>query len=44
VFACIANLRQSGCGFEHQLRSIVRALGADAGVLAPDKNACFLRP
>ena len=32
-----------GCGFEHQLASIARALGAD-GAPAPASNAGFLRP
>jgi hypothetical protein len=42
VFTCIAALGSNGCGFEHQLASIDRALGADgqgAGA-SPD----FLRP
>src|SRR5262249_36003064 len=43
VFACIANLGDHGCGFEHQLRSIVRALNADGEGL-PSGNTDFLRP
>jgi hypothetical protein len=42
VFQCIATLGASGCGFEHQLASIARALGAD-GAAAPAENAGFLR-
>lgn len=42
VFQCIAQLGASGCGFEHQLASIDRALGAD-GSPPPDSNANFLR-
>ena len=29
VFACIAALGNSGCGFEHQFAALLRALGAD---------------
>ena len=43
VLACITPLGDSGCGFGHQLGSIVRALGAD-GAPAPARNAGFLRP
>jgi hypothetical protein len=43
VFQCIALLGEKGCGFEHQLASIDRALGAD-GQPAPGTNANFLRP
>jgi hypothetical protein len=43
VFGCIAMLGSQGCGFEHQLASVLRALGAD-GAPAPTKNAGFLRP
>jgi hypothetical protein len=43
VFTCIAALGDSGCGFEQQLRAIVRALGAD-GRAAPAENQGFLRP
>jgi hypothetical protein len=43
VFACIAMLGESGCGFEHQLASISRALGAD-GRPPPQENQGFLRP
>jgi hypothetical protein len=42
VFACIALLGAQGCGFEHQLASVARALGAD-GAPAPAPNANFLR-
>ncbi|HZL17090.1 MAG TPA: hypothetical protein VFG23_05030 [Polyangia bacterium] len=42
VFGCIAQLGESGCGFEHQLASVARALGAD-GSPAPTANAGFLR-
>jgi hypothetical protein len=43
VFQCIALLGEAGCGFEHQLASIDRALGGD-GSPAPSTNANFLRP
>jgi hypothetical protein len=43
AFGCIADLGESGCGFEHQFASVVRALGAD-GASAPAENAGFLRP
>jgi hypothetical protein len=43
VFSCIANLGDQGCGFEHQIQSVVRALGADPNFPLPDKNAGFLR-
>ncbi len=43
VFACIAALGESGCGFEHQLAAISRALGAD-GQPAPAENQGFVRP
>jgi MYXO-CTERM domain-containing protein len=43
VFQCIALLGANGCGFEHQLASVARALGAD-GSPAPTGNAGFLRP
>ena len=43
VLQCIALLGDKGCGFEHQLASIDRALGAD-GAPAPTTNADFLRP
>jgi hypothetical protein len=42
VLACITPLGANGCGFEHQLASVVRALGAD-GQPAPEANAGFLR-
>jgi hypothetical protein len=44
VLGCIANLGDQGCGFEHQLQSVVRALGADPAFPLPDKNVGFLRP
>jgi len=42
VFSCISLLGVGGCGFEHQLESVLRALGAD-GAPAPPQNANFLR-
>ncbi len=42
VFGCIAQLGQYGCGFENQLASVARALGAD-GAPPPTQNAGFLR-
>ena len=42
VFACIAALGESGCGFENQLASVLRSLGAD-GQAAPAENQGFLR-
>src|SRR5262245_23752748 len=42
VFSCIAQLGETGCGFEHQFASILRALGAD-GHAAPAENQGFLR-
>ena len=42
VLQCIALLGDAGCGFEHQLASIDRALGADGQL--PSTNAGFLRP
>jgi len=45
AFSCIAGLGDTGCGFEHQFASVLRALNADgnpAGV--PPTNANFLRP
>lgn len=42
VFSCIAAIGDMGCGFEHQLASVSRALGAD-GFPAPAANANFLR-
>ena len=44
VVQCIALLGSNGCGFEHQLASIDRALGADGLGSAPSQNAGFLRP
>jgi hypothetical protein len=55
VFQCIALLGDKGCGFEHQLASIDRALGSDSyqgtdpstGLpipTPPSTNAGFLRP
>ncbi len=43
VLQCISLLGDTGCGFEHQLASIARALGAD-GQGPPSDNANFLRP
>jgi hypothetical protein len=43
VFTCIAPIGETGCGFENQLRSITRALGAD-GETPPVENQGFLRP
>jgi hypothetical protein len=43
VLQCIGLLGENGCGFEHQLASIDRALGAD-GSEPPSTNAGFLRP
>jgi hypothetical protein len=43
AFSCIAPLGEQGCGFEHQMASVLRALGAD-GAAAPPENAGFLRP
>jgi hypothetical protein len=43
VFSCIAQLGAQGCGFEHQLAAVARALGAD-GAPPPAANAGFLRP
>jgi len=42
VFACVAALGEQGCGFEHQLAAITRALGAD-GNPPPIENQGFLR-
>jgi hypothetical protein len=44
VLQCIALLGSSGCGFEHQLASIDRALGADGLGHAPATTGDFLRP
>ena len=44
VFQCIGFLGATGCGFEHQLASIDRALGADGLGPVPSMNAGFLRP
>jgi hypothetical protein len=44
VFECIALLGSAGCGFEHQLASIDRALGADGLGAPPSTTADFLRP
>jgi hypothetical protein len=43
VLACIVPLGSNGCGFEHQLASVARALGA-GGAPPPPGNAGFLRP
>jgi hypothetical protein len=44
VLQCIALLGDRGCGFEHQLASIDRALGADGQGPPPSTNFGFLRP
>ncbi len=44
VFQCIALLGAKGCGFEHQLAAIDRALGADGNGAPPMENTSFLRP
>jgi hypothetical protein len=44
VVQCVELLGGQGCGFEHQLASIDRALGADGLGAAPSQNAGFLRP
>ncbi len=44
VVQCIALLGDKGCGFEHQLASIDRALGADGLGASPSTNVGFLRP
>src|SRR6185503_11912493 len=43
VFQCIAPIGATGCGFEQQLRSMARGLGAD-GFMPPAENQGFLRP
>jgi hypothetical protein len=43
VFQCMTGVGATGCGFEHQLASVARALGAD-GRPPPPENAGFLRP
>jgi hypothetical protein len=42
TFGCVAQLGDKGCGFEHQLASVARALGAD-GAPPPAQNAGFVR-
>jgi hypothetical protein len=42
AFSCIAALGETGCGFEHQLGAVLRALGAD-GQAPPQENQGFLR-
>jgi hypothetical protein len=42
VLQCLIKLGASGCGFEQQLASVTRALGAD-GAGPPAENAGFLR-
>src|SRR5262249_24780325 len=44
VFSCIAALGVGGCGFEHQLASVRRALGGDPDMPMPTQNQGFLRP
>ena len=43
LLSCMTALGDKGCGFEHQLASISRALGAD-GSPVPATNVGFLRP
>ncbi len=46
VFGCIAQLGDKGCGFEHQLASVARALGAD-GASPPrreQRTSCATTP
>ena len=43
LLSCMTTLGDRGCGFENQLGSIARALGAD-GSPAPSLNDGFLRP
>ena len=43
VLQCITPVGGIGCGFEHQLAAVARALGAD-GQPAPQENQGFLRP
>jgi len=43
VFTCIAALGETGCGFEHQFASVLRALGADGQGPPPMENQGFLR-
>ena len=42
VLQCIVGVGTTGCGFEHQLASVARALGAD-GAPPPQENRGFLR-
>jgi hypothetical protein len=42
VLSCMVQLGSAGCGFEHQLAAVVRALGAD-GQGPPPANVGFLR-
>ena len=41
VFTCIAAIGETGCGFEHQFASILRALGADGRGAAARTRASF---
>jgi hypothetical protein len=43
VFACIAAVGSSGCGFQQPFAAIARAFGTD-GRVAPDESMGFLRP
>jgi hypothetical protein len=43
VLQCMVGLGDHGCGFEQQLSSVARALGADGSPM-PAQNAGFLRP
>ena len=38
AFTCIAALGESGCGFEHQFASVLRALGADGPAPPPRRT------
>ena len=44
VLECILTVGSTGCGFQHQLGAVARALGADGMGGPPPQNAGFLRP
>ena len=44
VLQCIALLGDKGCGFEHQLGSIDRALGADGSARRPPPTPASSAP
>jgi hypothetical protein len=44
VFSCVAELGITGCGFEHPLAALRRALGGDPSVGLPAGHDGFLRP